>query len=175
MDRNELETISCLKCLTSLGYNANSTTNMRDSPTNPTCEGCTTVPAPAYRVYDNLIYINGMHYEKRETIGKKNKRGKTIKLQDCTTWLALTNKDSYENQYGHLNRSKNQQANSKGDLASSLHTNQLVMNNNQNLTSSVEHHQSNQMQANFFMNQSINAGTEKINMLLNRKSGRAMT
>lgn len=120
-----------------------------------------------------------MHYEKKETMGKKNKRGKTIKLQDCTTWLALTNKDSYENQYGNLSRSKNQQqlANSKGDLASSLHTNHLVMNNNnQNLSSSAEHHhQSNQMQANFFMNQSINAGTEKINMLINRKSGRAVT
>ena len=139
--------MSCLKCLTSLGYN--------ERPlSSGTFDACNTL----HQIYDNMY--NGNGHENNQLIVKRNKKGKTIKLQDCTTWLAMTNKVSYENQYGKFN----QKGGGNNQFRSSTSTgNQLIMKINQDKQDLPGQ---NYVQLN---------GAEKINMLINRKSSRALT
>ena len=153
LDKTNLTEISCLKCLTSLGYNHH---NIREASPAPVpyhdCDACNAITG--YQMYDNIYYVNKINYDGH---ARRNRKKQTIKLQDCTTWLALTNKTSYENQYGKVHKEINER-----NLP-----NQLVLKFNQdkpdfpivNSTTSSEQLKS----------------VEKINMLINRKSARVLT
>lgn len=158
LDKTNLTEISCLKCLTSLGYNHH---HVRVASPVPVpyhnCDACNAINR--YQMYDNYFYVNKINCENN---ARRNRKKQTIKLQDCTTWLALTNKTSYENQYGKIHG--NTQV---GDRNYTILPNQLLL-------------KLHQEKPDFPVNNSTTSSeqlrsVEKINMLINRKSARALT
>jgi len=95
---------------------------------------------------------------------KKTKKRQTIKLQDCTTWLALTNKVSYESQYGKLSNQCGPVAGGR-ELATSINASVPQPGGVKKLAFQEENM--------FTACQSRNV--ERINMLINRKTSRAIT
>ena len=160
--------LTCMKCFTSLSYHPH---GRPTSPTSPyhhangiNCDACNVIAG--YQVYDNFYYVNGINYDNQIN---NNKKKKLIKLQDCTTWLALNNKVTYEHQYSKFHLNNQATNNLYRNNSTPTNLNHVVVRFQQEqATFPMTHfrfsHLSNQVSSN-----------EKINMLLNRKSTRVNT
>ncbi len=140
LDRTKLTDISCLKCLTSLGY----TDSNQNLKSNQNTHHNTTT-----------FYF---HLNPSINPPKPRKR-QTIKLQDCSTWLALTNKASYESQYGSKANTPGVTGN-RIEVGTSMHLvgfKELPIQDKRTYAASYD------------------KNYERINMLINRKNTRAMT